>query len=136
MADIIDFETQALRTPLEDMEVYKRAYALAQEIHKVTLGFPEVEQHDLADDVRRAVRAVCTHLVEGFEKQKKGSVSFYVEADILSMVAIDVARKVDFMLRYCRDLGYIAPEKCDEWCVGYAEILNQLQQINDAARGE
>lgn len=134
MADVIDFSNKTLRTPIEQTDVYRQAYALAQEIHKVTLGFPEVEQRELGDDVRRAVRAVCTHLVEGFEKQKKANPSFYVEVDILTMVAIDVTRKVDFMLRYCRDLGYIDTVSCDRWCQGYAEVLNALQAINEATQ--
>ncbi|MDE3015649.1 MAG: four helix bundle protein [Pseudomonadota bacterium] len=134
MADVIDFSNRTLRTPIERTDLYQRAYTLAQEIHKATLDFPEVEQRELGDDVRRAVRAVCTHLVEGFEKQKKASPSFYVEVDILTMVAIDVARKVDFMLRYCRDLGYIDVGRCDRWCEGYGAILHQLQEINEATQ--
>ena len=135
MADVIDFSAKTLRIPVEQTDLYQRAYTLALEIHRATLAFPEVEQRDLADDVRRAVRAVCSHLIEGFEKQKRASPSFYVEVDILTMVAIDVTRKVDFLLRYCRDLGYIHAEQCTSWCERYMVVLKMLHDINEAASG-
>ena len=134
MADVIDFAVKTLRTPIEQTEVYQRAYRLAQDIHKATLNMPTGEQAGLADDLRRAVRAVCTHMIEGFQKQNKRSPSFYVEADISTMVAIDVAYQVDFMLRYARDLGYLNPDQCEIWSGGYIDLLNTLKRMNEAAQ--
>ena len=37
----------------EDMEVFQRAYRVSLEIHRVSLGFPAVEQRALADQIRR-----------------------------------------------------------------------------------
>ena len=136
MADVIDFSNKTLRTPIEQTNAYQFAYRLAQEIHKATLEIPAVEQKELADDVRRLVRAICSHMVEGFEKQKDSSPSFYVEADILTAIAIGDTRKIAFLLGYCRDLGYIDAARCEAWCAGYAEILQMLQAMNDAAKGE
>ena len=38
----------------EDLEVYRRAYQLALELHKSSLKFPKIEQFALADQIRRA----------------------------------------------------------------------------------
>ena len=38
----------------EDLEVFKKAYVLSLEIHRVSLEFPQIEQYALADQIRRA----------------------------------------------------------------------------------
>jgi 23S rRNA-intervening sequence protein len=38
----------------EELEVFNRAYGVSIEIHKVSLGFPKIEQFGLADQIRRA----------------------------------------------------------------------------------
>ena len=36
----------------EDLEVFKRAYRLSLAIHRASLGFPQIEQYGLADQLR------------------------------------------------------------------------------------
>jgi 23S rRNA-intervening sequence protein len=51
----------------EDLEVFRRAYRLSLEVHKLTLGFPSIEQQGLADqsaasfeiDLRQSGGGVC-----------------------------------------------------------------------------
>jgi four helix bundle protein len=131
MAEVIDFTTRTLRMPLFDMPVYKQCYALALELHAESLKFPAVEQSELADDLRRAVRAVCTHLIDGFEKQSRQSPGFYVEASILSYISLDVIRKIIFMIRFCRDLGYITAEQCVRWQEAYDHVASQVEEISE-----
>ena len=38
-----------------DLEVYKRAYKLSLEIHRLSLKFPTIEQYAMADQIRRAI---------------------------------------------------------------------------------
>ena len=38
----------------ESLEVFKRAYAVSLDLHRVSLAFPQVEQFGLADQLRRA----------------------------------------------------------------------------------
>ena len=49
----------------EDLEVFKRAYLLSLEIHRVSLTMPQMEQQALADQVRRASKSICANLAEG-----------------------------------------------------------------------
>jgi four helix bundle protein len=53
----------------EDLEVFQRAYRLSLSVHQASLNFPAVEQHALADQVRRASKSICANLAEGFAKQ-------------------------------------------------------------------
>ena len=38
----------------EDLEVFRRAYRVSLEVHHASLRFPAIEQHGLADQIRRA----------------------------------------------------------------------------------
>ena len=38
----------------EDLDVFKRAYKLSLEVHRVSLNLPATEQYALADQIRRA----------------------------------------------------------------------------------
>lgn len=54
---------------VEDLDVFKKAYAVSLLIHKASLKFPSVEQFALAQQIRKASKSVCANLTEGFAKQ-------------------------------------------------------------------
>ena len=61
----------------EDMEVFKRAYALSLTLHQVSLTFPKIEQYGgLADQLRRSSKSVAALIAEGFGKQRGSKVEF------------------------------------------------------------
>jgi four helix bundle protein len=47
-----------------DLEVYQEAYRLALEVHRLTLGFPDIERYVLAEQTRRAsvLSSLISHL--------------------------------------------------------------------------
>ena len=53
----------------DDLEVFKRAYRVSLEVHRMTLKMPNIEQYGLADQIRRASKSICANLAEGFGKQ-------------------------------------------------------------------
>ncbi len=55
----------------ESLEVFKRAYAVLLELHRVSLVFPSVEQFGLADQLRRASKSICANIAEGMGKARK-----------------------------------------------------------------
>ena len=58
------------RWHIEDLEVFKRAYALSLDIHRASLDFPKIEQFGgLADQLRRASKSVCALMAEGSGRQ-------------------------------------------------------------------
>ena len=60
----------------EDLEVFKRAYRVSLEVHRISLGFPRIEQFALGDQVRRASKSICGNIAEGFGKQSQSVAEF------------------------------------------------------------
>ena len=53
-----------------DLEVYKKAFALQQEIFELTKSFPKEELYSLTDQVRRASRSVGSNIAEAWQKRR------------------------------------------------------------------
>lgn len=53
----------------KDLEVYKKAYALAMEIFHVSRSFPAEERYALTSQIRRSSRSVCLNLREAWAKR-------------------------------------------------------------------
>ncbi len=60
----------------EDMDVFQRAYRVSLEMHRASLTFPAVEQHALADQIRRASKSICANLAEGYGRQNGSKAEF------------------------------------------------------------
>ena len=110
----------------EDLEVFKRAYRVSLEIHKVSLGFPATEQHGLASQIRRASKSICANLAEGFGKQSQSTGEF---KRYISM-AIGSSDEMRVWLCYCLDLDYIKEETWKRWRDEYKEISKMLQGLH------
>ena len=110
----------------EDLDVFRRAYALSLEVHRASLGFPRIEQFALADQVRRASKSICANLAEGFGKQRQSRSEFHR----FLMMAIGSADEMQVWTLYCRDLGYIGREAAERWQGEYREIARMLQGLH------
>lgn len=67
----------------EELEVYRLALELQQEIFRVSLRWPKNEQYSLTDQVRRASRAIGANLAEAWAKRRYAAhfVSKLTDAD-------------------------------------------------------
>ena len=110
----------------EDLDVFRRAYALSLEVHRVSLGFPRIEQFALADQVRRASKSICANIAEGFGKQRQSRSEFRR----FVMMAIGSADETQVWTLYCRDLGYIDKDVAERWQGEYREIARMLQGLS------
>lgn len=54
---------------IEDFDVFNRAYNLSLKVHKLSLSMPRFEQLDLANQLRRSSKSVCSNFAEGFAKK-------------------------------------------------------------------
>ena len=88
---------------VEDLAVFRRAYRLSLEVHRISLGFPKVEQWALGDQVRRASKSICANLAEGFGRQGRSPADF----ERFVVMAMGSADEMRVWTRYCRDLGHI-----------------------------
>src|ERR1700728_4451398 len=96
---------------VEELEVFRRAYALSLEVHRARLAFPRIEQFALADQVRRASKSICANIAEGFGKQRQSRSEFHR----FVMMAIGSADEMQVWTLYCLDLGYIQAEAAERW---------------------
>src|ERR1035437_8961311 len=54
----------------KDLEVYKRAYALAMRVFEISKRFPSEERYALTGQIRRSSRSVCLNLREAWAKRR------------------------------------------------------------------
>ena len=110
---------------VEDLEVFRRAYRLSLELHRVSLEFPRIEQFAMADQLRRASKSICANMAEGFAKQGYSAAEYrrYL------LAAIGSSDETQLWLRYCIDLGYIEEVVGQRWMADYVEIRRMLQGL-------
>jgi four helix bundle protein len=53
-----------------DLDVYKRAFAVAMRIFELTKTFPKEERYSLTDQIRRSSRSVCANIAEAWRKRR------------------------------------------------------------------
>src|SRR5712691_8350386 len=111
---------------VEDLEVFRRAYALSLEMHRASLEFPRIEQFALADQVRRASKSICANLAEGFGRQQQSRPEFRR----FLIMAIGSADEMQVWVLYCRDLGYVAERTAERWRGEYREIARMLSSLH------
>src|SRR5436853_1703824 len=58
-----------IKSPKE-LNVYKKAYALAMEIFELSKRFPEEEKYALTSQIRRSSRSICLNLREAWAKRR------------------------------------------------------------------
>ena len=109
----------------EDLSVFRKAYKVSLEIHKISMNFPRMEQNGLGDQIRRASKSICANIAEGFAKQRYSSKEFkrYI------MIATGSSDEMRVWIRYCLDLGYIEEEIWSRWRDSYKEISMMLQGL-------
>ena len=111
----------------EDLEVFKRAYRVALELHRVSLAFPEVEQRATADQIRRASKSICANLAEGWGKHTRSAAEFrrYI------LMALGSCEEMRVWLRFALDFGYISEADWHRWRDIYKELAAMLQSLHD-----
>jgi four helix bundle protein len=117
---------EAIIRDVEDLVVYRKAYAISLEIHRVSLTYPKIEQFALADQVRRAGKSICANLAEGFGKQNISKAEFkrYL------LMAMGSADEMRVWIRYSLDLGYIGEAKARAWRDEYRNIARMLNGLH------
>ncbi len=108
------------------LDVFRRAYALSLEVHRLSLGFPKAEQMGgVAEQLRRASKSVCALLAEGSGRQRGSDAEFkrYV------IMALGSADECKLWCQYARDLNLIEPEIASSWQSRFEEIARMLQGL-------
>jgi len=53
-----------------DLDIYKRSFAAAMQIFRLTRAFPKEERYSLVDQVRRSSRSVSANVAEAWRKRR------------------------------------------------------------------
>jgi four helix bundle protein len=114
----------------EDLDVFKRAYRVSLEVHKVSLQLPQIEQWALGDQIRRASKSICANIAEGFGKQRQSRAEFRRFAKM----AMGSADEMRVWLRYALDLNYIEEHQWQTWRDEYQQIAKMLQGLVSKTR--
>src|SRR5690348_11488164 len=109
----------------EDLDVFRRAYRLSLEVHRVSLDFPRIEQFALADQVRRASKSICANIAEGFGRQRLSKPEFRR----FVVMAIGSADEMQVWSLYCRDLGYVAGDVAERWRDEYRGVARMISAL-------
>ena len=111
---------------IEDLEVFRLAYALSLELHRASREWPKHEQYSgIADQIRRSSKAVCALLVEGAGRLP-GSRAEFKRYVVMALSSADEAR---LWCRYAQDLGYVEAETADAWRNALGRIARMLHGL-------
>src|SRR5437870_2690391 len=84
----------------QDLEVYKRSYQLALEVHRISLGFPELERYETGRQIREASKSITVNIAEGYGR--RSSVADFKRFLVMAHSSCD---EVKVWLHFCKDIG-------------------------------
>ena len=110
--------------PYHRLDVYQKAYQLALEVHRVSLGFPNVEQYGLAQQLRASSKSIAANIAEGMGKQES-------PADVKRFIrmAIGSCDESRVWLEFAKDLSYLDEADQQRFDARYQEIGRMLQGV-------
>lgn len=112
-----------------DLEVYKKAFDIALDVHERTLSFPKIEQFALADQMRRASKSICANIAEGHGKLPGSKAEF---CRFLTM-ALGSANEMLVWTDFSHKLGYVDTERASLWKDSYDHIARMLNKLKSAS---
>ena len=94
----------------KDLEVFKRSYNLALQLHKATLNFPDFEKRELASQMRRASKSIALNIGEGYARRQ--SSDDFKRFIVMSIGSCD---EMKILLEFSKDLSYISKESYEDY---------------------
>ena len=111
---------------IDDLEVFRRAYALSLDVHRRSREWPREEQYGgVADQLRRSSKSICALLAEGVGRQRSSDAEFRRYC----VMALGSADETQLWCRYAKDLGFISEAQHVGWQDGYQQIAKMLQGL-------
>jgi four helix bundle protein len=109
-----------------ELEVYKKAFAVAMDIFKLSKSFPKEETYSLTGQIRRSSRSVCANIAEAWRKRR------YVAAFIAKLSDCESeAAETEVWLQFAVECGYLERECAAEIYRTYEEVLRMLVAMID-----
>ena len=110
--------------PYHRLDVFRKSYQLAIELHRITLRFPKHEQYELAQQLRKSSKSIPANIAEGMGKQSsKADVRRFIQ---IAMGSCDESR---VWLEFARDLEYLIKQDQNLFDQRYQEIGKMLRGL-------
>ena len=108
----------------KELDVYKRSYSLAIEIHRLASRLPREYKFDLSDQIRRASRSIPSNIAEGFtrSKSKKDTINFLRDS-------LGSNNEMIFNIEFMRDVAILTNEKSKHLFEEYTIVGKQLFRL-------
>lgn len=113
---------------VRDLNVYKKAFNSAIEIHELAKAFPNSERYSLIDQIRRSSRAVCSNIAEGWRKRRYKLVFCNKLSD-----AAQEAAETQTWLEFALSFGYISRDVFLELDESYEHIFAMIWTMEQKA---
>ena len=111
-----------------NLEVYQEGYALGLEMHRLTLGFPDIERFALAEQMRRASKSIPANIAEGWGVQSQRNFAHFLGQ------ALGSCNEMQVHLDYAKDLGYVGPAQHAAWLDRYTVLGKRLYRLMEHHR--
>ena len=106
----------------QDLLAFKKSFALAMKIYKVSRRFPKEETYSLTDQIRRSSRSVSVNISEAYRKR------VYPKHFISKLTDIDAENsETQTWLLFAKECNYIDENTFDEY---YSETQEIGKLIN------
>jgi four helix bundle protein len=109
-----------------ELEVYKKAFAVAMDIFRLSKTFPKEETYSLTDQIRRSSRSVCANIAEAWRKRRYEAAFIAKLSDCESEAA-----ETEVWLQFAVECGYLERECAAAIYRIYEEVLRMLVAIID-----
>jgi four helix bundle protein len=115
----------------EDLEIYKKSYALALKIHNMTTKLPKVEFYEEGVQIRRSSKSIAINIAEGFGRRryKKEFIRFL----IFSHASCDETK---VHLKFIFDLGYIDKNEFKQYYEDYDDLGLKIYKFLNTVKKE
>ena len=110
--------------PYHRLDVYQKAYQVALEVHRISLGFPKIEQYALAQQLRASSKSIPVNIAEGMGKQDSPA-----ETKRFIRMAVGSCDETRVWLEFARDLGYLEAARQKALEERYQEIGRMLRGV-------
>jgi four helix bundle protein len=108
----------------EDLDVYRLAFKAACRIFELSKRFPREETYALTDQIRRASRAVCSGIAEGWRRRR------YVAAFVNKLnEAEGEGAETQVWAAFALECGYMTEQEYEEIREMYDHILRMLVKM-------
>ena len=108
----------------KDLEVYRKSYQTALELHQMTLEFPRHELYELGSQMRRAATSIPLNIAEGYGRKNSSN-----EFKQFLRMALGSCNEVSVLIEMIKDLGYMEETKYQELNEKYDHLSRQIYRL-------